>query len=174
MESLIKIFEIIIEGWKKDLADRARNLEDVQGAIRMLLSERQGNTVRAIKESVLHNVNGLIMPYVEQLMTSNLDKRQLACMEVIEKNLRQIISPCYAQLNGKSFNMTSRETQIVNLIVEGKSSKEISHLLNLSISAIDFHRNKIRTKLGIKGRKINLRTHILSLPEYQNELMIIS
>ncbi|MDL1985773.1 MAG: hypothetical protein LWX54_16605 [Deltaproteobacteria bacterium] len=33
----------------------------------------------------------------------------------------------------------------------------------MAISTIDFHRSNIREKLGIKNKKINLGTHLLSI-----------
>jgi DNA-binding CsgD family transcriptional regulator len=36
-------------------------------------------------------------------------------------------------------------------------------LLNLSARTVDTHRLRIRTKLGIRNNKINLRSHLLSL-----------
>jgi DNA-binding CsgD family transcriptional regulator len=37
----------------------------------------------------------------------------------------------------------------------------------LSPRTIEFHRDNVRKKIGIKNRKINLRTHLLSLQEYR-------
>ncbi len=51
---------------------------------------------------------------------------------------------------------------MANLVKEGKTNKEIAEMLFLSKNTILFHRHNIRTKLGLKGTKINLRTHLLS------------
>ena len=42
-------------------------------------------------------------------------------------------------------------------------NKDIAEIMNLSIKTIEFHRNNIRNKLGLKNGKINLRSYLLSL-----------
>ena len=47
--------------------------------------------------------------------------------------------------------LTDRQREILQLIVEGQANKEIADHLNLSIKTIEFHRSKIMTKLGAKS-----------------------
>jgi DNA-binding CsgD family transcriptional regulator len=54
------------------------------------------------------------------------------------------------------------EIRVATLVKEGKTNKEISEILFLSKNTILFHRHNIRTKLGLKNTRINLRTHLLS------------
>jgi DNA-binding CsgD family transcriptional regulator len=57
------------------------------------------------------------------------------------------------------------EIKVANLIKEGRTNKEMAELLLRSKNTILFHRHNIRTKLGVKNKKINLRSHLLSYDE---------
>ena len=48
--------------------------------------------------------------------------------------------------------LTTREDQIVKLIAEGHSSKEIAEQLTISIKTVDRHRTNILEKLGMRDR----------------------
>jgi DNA-binding NarL/FixJ family response regulator len=45
--------------------------------------------------------------------------------------------------------LTGRELEIVQLLAEGKSNKEIASLLNLSTKTVETHRSNIMRKLGL-------------------------
>jgi DNA-binding NarL/FixJ family response regulator len=45
--------------------------------------------------------------------------------------------------------LTGRERQIVQLVAEGKSSKEIAALLNISVKTVETHRAHVATKLEL-------------------------
>lgn len=47
--------------------------------------------------------------------------------------------------------LTEREIQIINLIKEGQSSKEIAHSLNISLKTVEVHRHNILKKLKLKN-----------------------
>lgn len=51
----------------------------------------------------------------------------------------------------RAIKITSKEREIVDLILEGKESKEISALLNISILTVATHRKNILRKLGAKN-----------------------
>ena len=52
---------------------------------------------------------------------------------------------------GKAVKMTAKEREIVGFILEGKESKEISEILNISINTVATHRKNIFRKLGAKN-----------------------
>jgi DNA-binding NarL/FixJ family response regulator len=46
--------------------------------------------------------------------------------------------------------LTSRQREILQLVAEGKSNKEIAAVLDLSVKAVEFHRSAIARRLGTR------------------------
>ena len=53
--------------------------------------------------------------------------------------------------NDKSFNLTTREIEILKHYSEGHHNKEIAENLNISIRTVETHKNHIMRKLGCKS-----------------------
>ncbi|MCX5855113.1 MAG: PAS domain S-box protein [Deltaproteobacteria bacterium] len=147
---------------ERELEAKTRNLEEVNIALKVLLKRREEDKTE-LEEKVLSNVRELVDPYVDKLKKTPLSIDQTAYVNIIETSLNDIVSPFLHNLRSKYLNLTPREIQITNLIREGKTTKEIAKLLNSSQGAIDFHRNNIRNKLGLKHKNANLRSYLLSL-----------
>lgn len=47
--------------------------------------------------------------------------------------------------------LTPREREILQLVVEGKSNKDVANILNLSVYTVETHRSNIMEKLNLKG-----------------------
>jgi two-component system response regulator NreC len=47
--------------------------------------------------------------------------------------------------------LTPREREILQLIAEGKSNKDVANLLNLSVYTVESHRSNLMEKLNLKG-----------------------
>jgi DNA-binding NarL/FixJ family response regulator len=54
------------------------------------------------------------------------------------------------EVNEESEELTTRQREILQLIVEGRSSKEMADILHVSIKTIEFHRARIMNKLGVR------------------------
>jgi PAS domain S-box-containing protein len=146
---------------EEDLEVKSRNLEEVNTALRVLLKHREEDKSE-LEEKILSNVKKLVVPYVEKLRKSRLSDEQASYVEILDDHLQDILSPFLRNLGTRHLNLTPKEIQVASLIREGKTSKEIADVIGVSARAVDFHRDNIRIKLGIKNKKANLRSYLLS------------
>jgi PAS domain S-box-containing protein len=147
---------------EEELEIKAKDLEEVNAALRVLLKRRDEDK-RELGEKVLCNVRQLIFPYLEKLKKCKLNEKQQMFVSILESNLNEIISPLSYRLSSAHLNLTPAELQTANFVKHGRTSKEIAEFLNLSSGTIETHRKNIRRKLGIKNKKTNLRTQLLSM-----------
>jgi DNA-binding NarL/FixJ family response regulator len=146
----------------KELEVKTKSLEEITIAMEVLLKKRKKDKAD-VENNVLINVKGLIEPYIQKMKTTELNHRQETILSIIESNLNEIISPFTRKMTLKYLNLTPQEIKIANLIKHGNSSKKIADLLNISPRTVETHRKNIRSKIGLGGKKANLRSHLLSL-----------
>ena len=147
---------------RKELENKTHELEEVNAALKVLLKQRDEDK-KEFEEKIIANVKNLVFPYIGKLNNSRLNDRQTVYLEIIKSNLEEVIAPFLHRLSSKYSDLTPSEIQIAGLIKDGKTTKEIAELLNSSTDAIDFHRYNLRKKLGLRNRKTNLRSFLLSL-----------
>ena len=156
-----RLAEQALKEREKELEIKTINLEEVNAALKVLLKKREEDK-KELEETVLSNMKELVAPYMEKFKTSGLNTRQISLLSVIESNLNDIVIPFSRHMSMKYSNLTPKEIQVAGLVKDGKTTKEIAEMLNSSTSAINFHRNNLRQKLGLKNKKSNLRSHLLS------------
>jgi DNA-binding CsgD family transcriptional regulator len=143
----------------EDLEVKTKNLEELNTALNVLLRKREEDK-RDLEERFVANIGNLIQPYVNKLRNGNLDKQKQLCLDIIENHLREIVTPLLKNLG--QFGLTTREVHVATMIKGGKTTKEISEILGVGISGIDFHRKNIRKKLGL-GKRSNLHVRLQSI-----------
>lgn len=146
----------------RELKRKNRTLEELNTALKVLL-ERREDDKKETQEKIMLSINQLINPYMEKLKPTGLTGTQSAFLGIIESNLNEIFSPFTEKFSSKYLRLTPAEIQVANLVKQGKTTKEIAEMLNLSVRTIESHRKNIRKKLGLTDKKTNLRTHLMSL-----------
>jgi len=146
----------------KELEVRTAGLEEANIALKVLLKELE-NERHALEEKVVCNLNELTRPYLEKLAGGNLSQRQRVLLDNVNTSLNDITSPLSRRFIIESSHLTPAETQVAGLIRQGKSTKEISDLMGVATSTIDFHRGNIRRKLKLTSKKMNLQSYLKSL-----------
>ncbi|MBP7526343.1 MAG: PAS domain S-box protein [Syntrophorhabdaceae bacterium] len=145
---------------EKELSAKSKTLEEVNAALKVLLRQMKEDR-RELESTFVSNVREMVLPYIQIIKKGQLDLRQKAYLDLVATNLSEIISPFLNTI--RQFNFTPKEIEISSLIKDGRTTKEIAELMGVAPSAIDSHRNNIRIKLGINNKKVNLRSHLLSL-----------
>ncbi len=149
---------------ESELTTKSQELEELNAALKVLLKRREEDKEN-LQDTVLVNVKELILPYIEKLKSDHLSPQQTTMVSIIESNIKEIVSPFAAKLSSKFLNLTPTELQVASLVKDGRSSNEIAELMNLSPNTILFHRYNLRRKLGLKQRKVNLRSYLRSLQD---------
>lgn len=152
----------ILQEKEAELKQKNLNLEEVNTALRVLL-KRKDEDKQELEKKVFTNITELIEPYLERIKKTKLDQHQSAYFEILQSNLREITSSFSHTLNSTYQSLSPSEIKVANLVRNSKSTKEIAELLNVSTRTIEFHRDNIRKKIGIKNKKTNLRSYLLAL-----------
>jgi DNA-binding NarL/FixJ family response regulator len=147
---------------EEQLRLKTGNIEEVNTALRVLLQQvAEGR--RDFEGQILANIRELVLPYVAKLKYRLASDQDLSVLGVIESNLNHIASSFLRNLKLSYTRLTPREIEIAALVAEGKTIKDIALLLNITPRTVEFYRNSLREKLGLKNKKTNLRSHLLSL-----------
>ena len=144
------------------LSNKSQKLEELNTALKVLLEQREKDR-EELEECLLSNVKKLIIPNVEKLKRLNAKNKSTPYITLLETNLQDLTSSFSFRLSSQYVNLTAKEIQVANFIKDGRTSKDISQLMNVSERTIDFHRKNIRKKLKLNNRKINLRASLLNV-----------
>jgi DNA-binding CsgD family transcriptional regulator len=130
--------------------------------LNVLLTKREKDK-KDLEENIVSNINKMVFPFLDKIDKSKLDSRQKALCETVRANLAEITSAFSNRLSSSYIGLTPTEIQVAALIKQGFKTKEIADCLNLSYKTIESHRENIREKIGIKKKKVNLRTFLMAL-----------
>jgi len=149
--SELRGMEIALAISRSELKTITSTLEQKKAALNELL-DRVRSDRDAIEDRVQQNVERLIEPALSKLR-ARLEGRDRRLVDLIVNDLTRLTSPSSAHVARKGWDLTLREIEICNAIRGGLSSKEIGAMLGISSRSVDVHRQNIRNKLGIVGKK---------------------
>jgi len=137
-------------------------LQETVTALKVLLRQRDEEKAE-FEEGILNNLKLLVYPYLNRLKSGRLSPDQAECLLHLESRLEGITSQFVGRLSKANPDLTPTEIKVADLIRDGRTSKEIATLLNLSEGTIMFHRENIRKKLDLQHTRVNLASYLRSL-----------
>jgi len=157
--------EKLLEKAKNELEikvqERTIELEEVNTALRVLV-KNQDTDVKELEDKIAFNIDELISPNLEHIKKTKLNTSQRTYLEIIENNLSKITANFVNDKLNTHLILTPAEIKITNLIKHGKTNKEIAELHNISVRTVESYRSSIRNKIGIKNKKVNMRSYLIS------------
>ncbi len=115
------------------------------------------------EKKIMGNIMGRVLPLVQTLRESLTAPRQKECLDSITISISEILSDFPMKLINTGIDLTETETQVAVLIREGKTTKQIAHLLCVADNTVTFHRQNLRQKLGLTGKREGLRAVLQSI-----------
>ena len=156
--------EKLVQKRTDTLTKTNRRLEEANIALKVVLKQMKQKE-KTDKENFLINIKQSILPCLQELGETNTSQGQKVLIDQLKKNIDQVTSPLIGKLSSKYLNLTPMEIRVATLVKDGVVNKEIARILHVSLNTITSHRYKIRTKLMLKNKNINLRSFLLSLED---------
>jgi DNA-binding CsgD family transcriptional regulator len=160
----LKLTEEALRKSQEALIEQKQSLEETNIAMKVLLKQREEDKLE-LEKKVLNNVKDLVFPYVDKLKNSRLKAKDRTLVEIIDTHLQDIISPLLQRFANAKILLTPQEMQVAALVKDGKTSKEIADVLNVSETTVNFHRKNLRVKFGLTNKRTNLRSYLLSISQ---------
>lgn len=145
-----------------ELVTEKANLQEANTALKVLLKRREVDK-KDLEEQIQYNIKQLVLPYLQKVIKESADEGINAYLGIIDSNLRDITCGFSRRLSLEFYSLSTAELKIANFIRQGKKSREIANLLNLSVRTVEASRQSIRRKLRLDNQKINLRTFLMSI-----------
>jgi PAS domain S-box-containing protein len=143
-------------------SEQEREIQNLNAALKVLMGHHESEKKDHHRNLVV-GLKKMIFPYLEKIKTGKMDSASRTYLSMIESNLNDLISSLPNAPANQVQNLTFAESQVADLILQGKTSKEIAAMLNVSTAAISFHRHNLRKKMGLLKKKRTLRSHLQSL-----------
>lgn len=114
----------------------------------------------SIKQTVSDKVEQIILPTLKKMISikGSVDKIYYNSLLAELQGLTGTTSGMPRLL----YRLSPREIEICKLLKTGASTKEIAETLNISITTVQKHRERIRNRLGLAHKDINLTTFLQS------------
>lgn len=148
---------------QKQLEEKQKALERKTLALKEILDRFQEEKRRS-SEHIRANLEQVVLPILHGL-ASRLPHDQRELVMLAERSMMDILSPFTHNLRRTYRSLSPAEIQICNLIRQGLGSKEIARLRGISLYTVHRHRERIREKLRIKKKKVNLAEFLRGDPD---------
>lgn len=146
----------IVEEERSGMAMRIEKLNQI---LKSFVEDREIEK-KAMEENNIKYFQNFILPYLSKMATCTNSASCRTNYHTIQRNLSSLNIGAGLSKSKLLHNLSTNEVKIIDLIRQGKRTKEIAEILNLAPSSISWYRNRIRNKFGIVSANTNLRVFL--------------
>jgi len=144
---------------EKRVQDRTQELKKKNIALRVLLDQQQ-ETRAELEGNIATRLKKLVYPYLDLLREETTNLETIEYLAIITAHLDGLTTSFAKKLSNPLWQLTPKEILVADLVQQGKHSKEIGSILNISPRTAERHRNTIRKKIGLTKKKISLYAYL--------------
>lgn len=153
--------EDLLSAKQSELEAYSKKLEDMNTALNVLV-DHKSQEKEAFKQEIITLFENLVFPYLSNSASNKNANSLPGTLSIIERNIKEILLKGSKRKFSLYMDLTPMESQIAQMIKEGKTSKDIANSLKMSVHTVYFHRDNIRKKLDLKKSKTNLKSYLQS------------
>ena len=144
-----------------ELEQKKKEAEDANIALKVMLDQHT-RAKESIEEHISIKLQELVNPYLDLLKQSPVNEKQAETIRIIAAHIDSITHQFSPKARKIMLKLSPRESIIIDLVRQGKTSKEIAGILHIGLRTVETYRNNLRKKLGINNKKISLRTYLIT------------
>jgi DNA-binding CsgD family transcriptional regulator len=123
------------------------------------IEDEKAQTARSVASNVDHH----ILPLLDELDHHLRSPDQQRLLKLLRAHLDEVTGSHTEKLRRTIEGLTPTELRVCDMIRRGLASKEIARVLHISPVTVSRHRDNIRKKLDLVGKKVNLASYLRSI-----------
>jgi len=161
LENRVRERTVELEQKNEQLQQNKVEIEKKNITLRVLLDQQQA-TREELEGHMAARLQKLVYPYLEFLGEEVASPQAKEYIEIIVAHLESMTTSFIKKLSNPLWQLTPREILVADLVKQGKCTREIGKLLNISPRTAERYRNTIRKKIGLTKKKVSLFTYLNS------------
>ena len=149
---------------QKELLAKTVAIETRNRELQALL-EQSSEDQKELGAIALHNIQTLLKPLVGLIEREAQLPVQRGWIDGLRARIDELTKDLTPHLDLRRYKLTPQEIRVARLVREGVRSNAIAEQLGVSVRTVESFRSRLREKLGIRGRRRNLRTALLAIPD---------
>lgn len=156
----LKEIQLSLQQKDKELSEKNRKLEKLNIALEVVI-EQKNQQLDTLRSDIAKQYSCFVKPHLEELKDISENWRGNQYLKLIEQGIQQILTPFAQHIMSLNSQLSPMEIRVATLITRGQTINGVAKELKISAHTVKYHRKNIRSKLGIKNKKINLRSYLL-------------